>query len=38
MRIAIAVPGGVGGYLGGMLAKAGEDVATLARPPTRPGH
>jgi 2-dehydropantoate 2-reductase len=31
MRIAIVAPGGVGGYFGGLLAKAGEDVAALAR-------
>lgn len=31
MRIAIVAPGGGGGYFGGMLAKAGEDVAALAR-------
>jgi 2-dehydropantoate 2-reductase len=31
MRIAIVAPGGVGGYFGGMLAKAGEDVAAVAR-------
>jgi 2-dehydropantoate 2-reductase len=31
MRIAIVAPGGVGGYFGGVLAKAGEDVAALAR-------
>jgi 2-dehydropantoate 2-reductase len=31
MRIAIVAPGAVGGYLGGLLAKAGEDVVALAR-------
>jgi 2-dehydropantoate 2-reductase len=31
MRITIVAPGGVGGYFGGLLAKAGEDVAALAR-------
>jgi 2-dehydropantoate 2-reductase len=31
MRIAIVAPGGVGGYFGGLLAQAGEDVAALAR-------
>lgn len=31
MRIAIVAPGGVGCYFGGMLAKAGGDVAPLAR-------
>ncbi|MGK7871103.1 ketopantoate reductase family protein [Falsiroseomonas sp. E2-1-a20] len=31
MRIAIVAPGGVGGYFGGMLAMAGEDVVALAR-------
>lgn len=31
MRIAIVGAGAVGGYLGGMLAKAGEDVAFIAR-------
>jgi 2-dehydropantoate 2-reductase len=31
MRIAIVAPGGVGGYFGGLLAKAGEDVAAVAR-------
>ena len=31
MRIAIVAPGGVGGYFGGLLAKAGEDVVALAR-------
>jgi 2-dehydropantoate 2-reductase len=31
MRIAIAAPGGVGGYFGGLLAKSGEDVVVLAR-------
>ena len=31
MRIAIVAPGGVGGYFGGMLAKAGENVAALVR-------
>jgi 2-dehydropantoate 2-reductase len=31
MRIAIVAPGGVGGYFGGMLAKAGENVAAVAR-------
>lgn len=33
MRIAIVAPGGVGGYFGGLLAKAGEDVVALARGP-----
>jgi len=31
MRIAIVGPGGVGGLLAGLLARAGEDVAVLAR-------
>jgi 2-dehydropantoate 2-reductase len=31
MRIAIVAPGAVGGYLGGLLAKAGEDVVAFAR-------
>ena len=31
MRIAIVAPGAVGGYFGGLLAKAGEDVVALAR-------
>ena len=31
MRIAIVSPGGVGGYYGGMLAKAGHQVSALAR-------
>jgi 2-dehydropantoate 2-reductase len=31
MRIAVMGSGGVGGYFGGMLAKAGEDVTFLAR-------
>lgn len=31
MRIAIVAPGGVGGYFGGLLAKAGEDIVALAR-------
>ena len=31
MRIAIVSPGGVGGYFGGLLARAGEDVCALAR-------
>ena len=33
MRIAIVAPGAVGGYFGGLLAKAGEDVVALARGP-----
>ena len=31
MRIAIVAAGAVGGYFGGLLAKAGEDVVALAR-------
>ncbi len=31
MRIAIVAPGGVGGYFGGLLAVAGEDVVAVAR-------
>ena len=31
MRIAIVAPGAVGGYFGGLLAKAGEEVVALAR-------
>lgn len=31
MHIAIVAPGGVGGYFGGLLARAGEDVVALAR-------
>ena len=31
MRIAVVSPGGVGGYFGGLLALAGEDVIALAR-------
>jgi 2-dehydropantoate 2-reductase len=31
MRIAIVAPGGVGGYFGALLTKAGEDVVALAR-------
>jgi 2-dehydropantoate 2-reductase len=31
MRIAIVAPGGVGGYFGGLLAKAGEEIVALAR-------
>jgi 2-dehydropantoate 2-reductase len=31
MRIAIVAPGGVGGYFGGLLAVAGEEVSALAR-------
>jgi 2-dehydropantoate 2-reductase len=31
MRIAIVSPGGVGGYLGALLARSGEDVVALAR-------
>jgi 2-dehydropantoate 2-reductase len=31
MRIAIVAPGGVGGYFGGLLAVAGENVSALAR-------
>jgi 2-dehydropantoate 2-reductase len=31
MRIAIVSPGGVGGYYGGMLARAGHQVTALAR-------
>jgi 2-dehydropantoate 2-reductase len=31
MRIAIVAPGGVGGYFGGLLAMAGEDVVAVAR-------
>ncbi|WP_250126276.1 2-dehydropantoate 2-reductase N-terminal domain-containing protein [Chroococcidiopsis sp. CCMEE 29] len=31
MRVAIMGSGGVGGYYGGMLARAGEDVAFIAR-------
>ena len=34
MRIAVFGAGGVGGYFGGRLAKAGEDVVFIA--PTRP--
>jgi 2-dehydropantoate 2-reductase len=33
MRIALVAPGGVGGFFGGLLARAGEDVAALARGP-----
>lgn len=33
MRIAVVGPGGVGGYFGGRLAQAGEDVWFLARGP-----
>lgn len=31
MRIAIVAPGGVGGYFGGLLAVAGEEVVAVAR-------
>jgi 2-dehydropantoate 2-reductase len=31
MKIAIVAPGGVGGYFGGLLAVAGEEVSALAR-------
>ncbi|HEY4387365.1 MAG TPA: 2-dehydropantoate 2-reductase N-terminal domain-containing protein [Ktedonobacteraceae bacterium] len=31
MRIAIMGTGGVGGYFGGLLARAGEDVLFIAR-------
>lgn len=31
MRFAIVAPGGVGGYFGGLLAVAGEEVSALAR-------
>ena len=31
MRIVIVAPGAVGGYFGGLLAKAGENVGALAR-------
>ncbi|MCC2654425.1 MAG: 2-dehydropantoate 2-reductase [Microvirga sp.] len=31
MRIAVLAPGAVGGYFGGLLAKAGENIAALAR-------
>ena len=31
MRIAIMGSGGLGGYYGGMLARAGEDVTFIAR-------
>ena len=31
MRIVIVAPGAVGGYFGGLLAKAGEIVGALAR-------
>jgi 2-dehydropantoate 2-reductase len=31
MRIAVMGTGGTGGYFGGLLAKAGEDVAFVAR-------
>ena len=31
MRIAIMGTGGVGGYFGGLLAQAGEDVTFIAR-------
>jgi 2-dehydropantoate 2-reductase len=31
MRVAIVGSGGVGGYYGGMLARAGEDVTFIAR-------
>ena len=31
MRIAIMGAGGVGGYFGGLLARAGEDVTLIAR-------
>ena len=33
MRIAIMGSGGLGGYYGGMLARAGEDVTFIARAP-----
>ena len=33
MRIAIMGSGGLGGYFGGMLARAGEDVHFIARGP-----
>ena len=31
MRIVVVAPGAVGGYFGGLLAKAGENVGALAR-------
>ncbi len=31
MRIAVMGTGGVGGYFGGLLARAGEDVVFIAR-------
>lgn len=31
MRVAIMSAGGLGGYFGGMFAKAGEDVTFIAR-------
>jgi 2-dehydropantoate 2-reductase len=31
MRIALVAPGGVGGFFGGLLARAGEEVVALAR-------
>ena len=31
MRIAVMGSGGVGGYFGGLLAQAGEDVTFIAR-------
>lgn len=33
MRIVVMGAGGVGGYFGGMLARAGQDVTFLARGP-----
>ncbi|MBI4736364.1 MAG: 2-dehydropantoate 2-reductase, partial [candidate division NC10 bacterium] len=31
MKIAVMGSGGIGGYFGGLLAKAGEDVTFIAR-------
>jgi 2-dehydropantoate 2-reductase len=31
MRVAVMGTGGVGGYYGGMMARAGEDVTFVAR-------
>ena len=34
MRFAVFGAGGIGGYLGGRLSQAGEEVAIIARGPT----
>ncbi len=38
MKIAVMGTGGVGGYYGGLLAQAGQDVTFIVRGPQSSGH